>query len=156
MTTEFFSSSFSNGLQVFHSQPWLMTDILAACQNYKTVQGEKKRKDKRWGWRAGTERKRKHGSHSMLRFCIFVSPEVNASVRNQRFEKLFSPSKLEGEPSACQDGARLKGCRPGLVWVTPGWAWSVSTRVRTSSPRIRDSGLVHVSSCQNNTLDPAL
>lgn len=119
MTTEFFSSSCSNGLQVFHSQPWLMTDILAACQNYKTVQGEKKRKDKRWGWRAGKERKRKHGSHSMLRLSIFVSPEVNASVRNQRFEKLFSPSKLEGEPSACQDGALLKGSRPGPIWVTP-------------------------------------
>ncbi|XP_075377507.1 uncharacterized protein LOC142418917 isoform X1 [Mycteria americana] len=45
---------------------------------------------------------------------------VNTSVRNQRFEKSFSPSRLEGEPSARQDGALLKGCRPGLLSVTPG------------------------------------
>lgn len=125
MTVDFFSSPpppplpAYNGLQVFHSLPKLIrTDILAACQNYKTVQGEKKRKDKARG--GGREGKRKHGSHSMLRFCTFVSPEVNTSVRNQRFGKSFSPSKLEGEPSACRDGAVLKGRGPGLISVTLG------------------------------------
>lgn len=90
MTVDFFfcfSSPCSNGLQVFHSQHKLTrTDVLAACQNYKTVQGKKKRKDKACGGsRGGKEGKRKHGSRSMLRFCTFVSPEVNTSVRNQRF-----------------------------------------------------------------------
>lgn len=121
MTSDGFSSSCSNGLQVSPSQPMLIrTDILATGQNYTTVQGEKKSKDKGWGWGGWKESKRKHGSHSMLRFCTFVSPEVNTSVRNQRFAKSFSPSKLEGEPSAQQDGALLKGCRQGLISVTPG------------------------------------
>lgn len=67
----------------------------------------------------------------MLRFCASASPGVNTSVRNQRFEKSFSPSELEGEPSAHRDGALLKGCSPGLIPVTPGQAWSIPTGVTT-------------------------
>lgn len=40
----------------------------------------------------------------MLRFCTFVSSR-SEYIGNQRFEKSFSPSKGEGEPSARQAGA---------------------------------------------------
>lgn len=60
MTRDFSPSSCSNGLQVFHSQLRLIrTDFLATGQNYKTVQREKKRKDKGWGVWEGKIKKNK-------------------------------------------------------------------------------------------------
>lgn len=116
---------------MFHSQHKLTrTDVLAACQNYKTVQGKKKRKDKACGGsRGGKEGKRKHGSRSMLRFCTFVSPEVNTSVRNQRFWKVIQPLQIRrraicttgwSSPQRLQARAGLSDPRVSLEYLHQG------------------------------------
>lgn len=112
MTVDFFSFPppsplpAYNGLQVFHSLPKLIrTDILAACQNYKTVQGEKKRKDKaRGGWE-GRKKKARESLHAeILYFCVSWSEYIS---QESKVWKVIQPLQIR----------RRAICLPG--WSCP-------------------------------------
>lgn len=111
MTVDLFSSSRYNGLQVFHSQPKLIrTDILAASQNYKTVQGEKKRKDKAQGGWEGRKKKARESLHAeILYFCVSWSEYIS---QESKVWKVIQPLQIR----------RRAICLPG--WSCPQRLWA--------------------------------